>query len=550
LKDNNRVKRAFLAFILMLAMTLAYMPVSMTAYAQDADGTHYIAVATDRHSDEDAIGRTFAGMPLDIDYICLAGDMVDRGVFNTSDILAQLRGVFYRDESGNERLTKDNVSILYGYTHDRSANDDAGIMYGKNAGDSGLIYTGYDENGEPAYYIYEIAFYDMSSGVAQENCGAADEFIRWIKEEAQAAVPIIVVCHMPMHYMRGDNGYAIAWNKALNYAATGIEDLTEEGAKIKRNVIFLHGHNHSVENNSEYYVPAGSIMQIFDEYGYTCNYYTYTTAGYMRDNRSATLIAIDDNITISKYQYGEVRSTYRDEGYKTDFSDTYATDAVHVFRNLSKKQVDPFAQQGKPFTIAKMTAEGESQFNIEWTAVDGADGYSVYMAKCDHKSGNKNKLSRVMTVEDGDVTSWLTPEDLVISGKGIKARTGYRMRVKAYTLVDGQKEYICSSPIVHAFTSGYSGSYYNPKSVSLKSKDKITIKKGKTSTVKASAIRLRKSKKLIPGSHAAAVRYISNNPKIAKVSSKGKITAVKTGKCYIYAYTVNGTYKKIRVTVK
>ena len=46
------------------------------------------------------------------------------------------------------------------------------------------------------------------------------------------------------------------------------------------------------------------------------------------------------------------------------------------------------------------------------------------------------------------------------------------------------------------------------------------------------------------------LKYASTNPKIAKVNSKGTITAVSKGTCYVYVYAQNGVYKKIKVTVK
>ena len=45
------------------------------------------------------------------------------------------------------------------------------------------------------------------------------------------------------------------------------------------------------------------------------------------------------------------------------------------------------------------------------------------------------------------------------------------------------------------------------------------------------------------------VAWESSNISIAKVSSKGKITAVKKGTCYIYAYAQNGVCATIKVTV-
>ena len=58
-----------------------------------------------------------------------------------------------------------------------------------------------------------------------------------------------------------------------------------------------------------------------------------------------------------------------------------------------------------------------------------------------------------------------------------------------------------------------------------------------------------KKKKTAVKKHAP-LRYESSNPKIAKVTAKGKIKALKKGKCYIYAYAQNGTFAKVKVTVK
>ena len=104
--------------------------------------------------------------------------------------------------------------------------------------------------------------------------------------------------------------------------------------------------------------------------------------------------------------------------------------------------------------------------------------------------------------------------------------------------------------MIHAFASGVSGKYCNTKGVKLSSKSKVSIKKGKTSKIKASATKLKKNKTLIPKDHAAHIRYMSSNTKIATVSAKGVIKGKAKGTCYIYVYTVNGAYKTVKVTVK
>ena len=46
------------------------------------------------------------------------------------------------------------------------------------------------------------------------------------------------------------------------------------------------------------------------------------------------------------------------------------------------------------------------------------------------------------------------------------------------------------------------------------------------------------------------VRWKSSKPGVVSVSAKGKITAKKAGTAIVYAYMQDGTYAKIKVTVK
>ena len=73
------------------------------------------------------------------------------------------------------------------------------------------------------------------------------------------------------------------------------------------------------------------------------------------------------------------------------------------------------------------------------------------------------------------------------------------------------------------------------------------MKKGKTVKLKAALVPA--SKKLKMKKHVT-VRYESSDPKIASVSSKGKVKGVKKGTCCVFAYAQNGVSKKIKVTVK
>jgi len=105
---------------------------------------------------------------------------------------------------------------------------------------------------------------------------------------------------------------------------------------------------------------------------------------------------------------------------------------------------------------------------------------------------------------------------------------------------------VARSILVHAPGSKNS-KRTNVKAVKVK-KSKYTLKKGKTAKIRAKLILEKKNKK--PLKHCAKFRYASSNKKVAKVSKKGKITAVGKGKCTVYVYAVSGNAKKIKVTVK
>ena len=93
------------------------------------------------------------------------------------------------------------------------------------------------------------------------------------------------------------------------------------------------------------------------------------------------------------------------------------------------------------------------------------------------------------------------------------------------------------------------GKYTNVKSISV-TKASVTLKKGKTSTIKATATPIKSGKDLMTKGHAAKFRYLSTNTAVATVSSDGKITAVGKGTCKVYVVGVNGVYKAISVTVE
>ena len=220
---------------------------------------HYIAVASDRHGPEDeddwedydinrcSVVLGLSGITNKVENVCLDGDMVgskggsegrNAPPYNSNEVMAEVKHLF-------PELTKENVAIVYA-DHDGGCTDDAGIMKCKAAtnpdfeSESQLIYTGRTAAGKVAYYVYGVSFASMY-GTGSTCNGDSDgprRFKEWV-DTVDPSVPIIVASHMPLHYARKDNVGAVAWSKALNYAATGSESI-KAGQTVKRNVIFLH----------------------------------------------------------------------------------------------------------------------------------------------------------------------------------------------------------------------------------------------------------------------------------------------------------------------
>ena len=351
--------------------TLLLCLVATSGWAQ-----HKIVVASDRHGETSYMGasgpiyNSMSAMPEDVEYVCLNGDLVPTSgggssapSYYSSIILREVNDIF-------PSLTNRNVSIVYG-SHDAGCNDDAEIM--KCQSSSGLIYTGLEDDGSVAYYIYGVS-YDSMTDASSGQSDAAD-FMDWAETVDDKSIPVIVIGHVPLHYARKDNFGAQYWSKALNYAATGKETV-ESGSEIIRNVIYLHGHNHTTEGGTtEYYIPVGSVMTVQAGSGSTSSsfvggksgnsslgssstedhyiYYTYTTAGYLRDHKAATLITIDsNNLTITKYinNYLTYSNAYASKGSKSDFSSQYVTSSPNKITRVIPK-----------VTLAFKNAEDNSQ---------------------------------------------------------------------------------------------------------------------------------------------------------------------------------------------
>lgn len=223
---------------------------------------HHLAFASDFHSTEGSIQNAFSGMPDDVEYVSLIGDMVGgfgdmTPTYESSWILGMVQDVF-------PNLDGTNISIIWA-SHDANVQDEGvGIVKCPGGYGSSVIYQGLNSDGSTAYYIYAVGFNEMTAG-GSVSSDAAAAFKSWV-DGIEKCAPVIVLCHVPLEAKRGDNYGAIYWSEALNYAATGVEGITSTGteAPIIRNVIYLYGHNHTVSRDEYYFAPRSSMLVQID----------------------------------------------------------------------------------------------------------------------------------------------------------------------------------------------------------------------------------------------------------------------------------------------
>lgn len=190
--------------------------------------------------------------------------------------------------------------------------------------------------------------------------------------------------------------------------------------------------------------------------------------------------------------------------------------------------------------LTKMTASGSKSLKVSWSKVGGAEGYDIFFSRC-NVNGKEATCKKVKTIKGNKTFKW--------TKSGLKKQTAYKVYVKAYAAKNGKKTYIRTSPTAHAFTTGYNKTYTNAKALTV-SKTAVTLKKGKTFKIKGKVTKLKPKKKLMAKGHAAVLRYLSSNKKVAVVGKTGKITAKGKGTCTVYVFTHNGISKSIKVTVK
>ena len=201
---------------------------------------------------------------------------------------------------------------------------------------------------------------------------------------------------------------------------------------------------------------------------------------------------------------------------------------------------EPVINKTKGFGRLKVRSVNQTKTSItlEWSKLDGVDGYFVYGNRCNTKT-KTYRYQKLATITNG--RTW--------THKNLKKGTFYKYIVKAYKIVDGKKVVTDTSASIHVITQG--GKYGIARSVSVtkignkKNVSKITLKKGKTAQITAKEIK--KDKKI---RHHRNLCYESSNTAVATVTPEGLLQAVGKGTCTIWVYAQNGVYAALTVTVK
>ena len=335
---------------------------------------------------------------------------------------------------------------------------------------------------------------------------------------------------------KGSATVTVAWAKGYN--ANGYH-LEADGCKVTKNANGTYTLSKITKNTTIFAVPTVFTITYKSANGglSAANPATYTyekgditltapsRAGYTFLGWTGTgLTGTTKNVTIKKGSFGNriYTAVWNDESHNV---------------------------QGATFILPKVLVKSKNVQKVSWNKIDGANGYFVYSSVAGKKMKkvlDTRKRSSKKSRKKSDSKSANT-RSITRTFKNRKAATVYQYQIRAYKLVNGKKKVFCKSMIVYSVANNQSGKLTNVKTVKLKKKS-YTLQVKQTANIKAKYTVYRKNKKLY--SHVKAFRYISSNTNIATVTKKGKIKAVKAGKCTVYVLAPNGVRKAIKVTVK
>ena len=181
------------------------------------------------------------------------------------------------------------------------------------------------------------------------------------------------------------------------------------------------------------------------------------------------------------------------------------------------------------------------KFKVTWEKLDNAKQYDVYLTSCGKKLKEKNLVKKV---KDKKTTVILNGK----SGIDLSSKKNYKVKVNAYTKIDGKKTCIGKSKICHV-AGPDNKKYTNLKEITAEKKE-ITVLKGKKAQIHVKSKKDDNSKKYLSKRHGNELEYYTPNKTIAKVNVNGRIKAKKKGISYVYITAFNGKYYKVKIVVK
>ena len=247
-------------------------------------------------------------------------------------------------------------------------------------------------------------------------------------------------------------------------------------------------------------------------------------------------ITLDGNVVIEPkfchtYKVGIATSSFG-KIVVTDSSGNAVTSGQRVREGTKLKVKAVPAKFGRLPIMVKPAKVKKKSAQIQWTRVVGATRYLLYVQGCDSK-----KLTTVYGVYDAST--------LRANLSGLATGSGYKFKVVAQKESSGSFATLSSSMDCHFVTQG-NKAFANPAAVKAKkATEKLAV--GATKSILATLTKEDANKKLL--GHEAELRYKSSNTKVATVSSAGKITAKRAGRCTVYACAESGIAATVQVIV-
>lgn len=217
-----------------------------------------------------------------------------------------------------------------------------------------------------------------------------------------------------------------------------------------------------------------------------------------------------------------------------------AVNAINAVQTKAQRMIEQGTIKGFNQMLFRSKKVNKNTVWLRWKKMSGVDGYCLYGGKVGEEMKKLHQF-------DYNAASW--------KQTNLKKKTTYQYVLYAFKVVDGQIIYVYESTPVYVTTKG--GKVGNVKSVKVskigkkstkkynKKEIKCTLKVGKTAKIKAKEVKSGKKT-----NKYRKLSYESTNPNIATVNKKGVITARSKGTCTIRAYSQNGAYRTIRLTVK